>query len=471
MMTSRAAFLTSAVALIAPACIELGTLRRSLDDELGGAAGAETAYAGEKSIGGAKSRGTGGDSTGGSRPARSDGGAGADASGGSPQGSGAADADGGSAGGMPFLPPAIDHKPIDAGWFHTCVTSADGTVMCWGNNSYGQLGDGSNVASNRPEPAPVVNLSGVTKISAGNRHTCALLETGLVRCFGADDAGQLGDGAELATSFVPKDVIGVERAIDIDAGASFNCALIESGEILCWGSDSDGQLGNNLVPPDRSNPPTKVHGIDNATAVVTGGKHACARLNDRTAKCWGWNAYGQIGSGRVEDATRSTPDVVRGLDSVVKLAAGAHNTCAILEDGTLWCWGYDGSGALGDGSPERTESSYVPSLVPGLTGVLDVSIGEYHICALLSDGHVRCWGADDWGQVGDTANDYSPKRESPVDVAPGFLAAQLALGSFHSCARGAMGQVACWGHNEHGSVGSGSLDSDAIALPTRVKGF
>lgn len=468
MLTQRS---LTALFLLVPACIEIGRLRDPPrddgpwgvpEDDAGAAAGTPPfrpgGQPGYETGGNAGSPVGGSRDTGGSVPSPGEGGVG-------PSAGGGGDARG------PFTPPAIRQKSIDSGWFHTCITLESGLAACWGNNAYGQIGDGSNAMRNLAEPTPVVELSGITKIVAGARHSCALLETGNIRCWGEGKLGQLGRGPDLAGTYIPKDVIGVERVIDLDAGYYFNCALLESGQISCWGSDAEGQLGNNLLPNDPRNPPTLVEDIDNATAIVTGGKHACARLEDSTAKCWGWNSYGQIGSGKPDAANRSTPDVVVGLDGIEKLAAGLHNTCAILEDGTLWCWGYDGSGTLGDGSPEKNDSAFVPVQVPGIADVRDVSVGEYHVCALLPEGQIRCWGQDDWGQVGDAANTPITYFESPTEVLPGFAAAELALGSFHSCARGVSGEIACWGHNEFGSVGSGSTERDQVLLPTRVKGF
>lgn len=460
--------LTLGVFLLAPACIEVGRLRSTsgdddpsaTDDDARAAAGAPPARSGGSS--GYDTGGNAGSLAGGSG-----------ASGGSFSPSEGHDADpitgGGGAHQGPIIPPGTRHKSISAGSYHTCITLEGGHAECWGNNTFGQIGDDSKAPPHRAEPTPVAQLSGVKKVVAGAQHSCALLEAGTVRCWGEGKAGQLARGPDLTPSYVPKDVIGVERAIDLDAGYNFNCALHENKQISCWGSDGEGQLGNNLLPSDPRNPPTLVDGIDNAVGVVAGGSHACAILEDGTAKCWGWNAYGQIGSNNPDAVTRSTPDLVIGLDRIVKLSAGLHNTCAILADGTLWCWGYGDSAALGGG--RRSDSAYVPVKVPGLSDVQDVSVGEYHVCAILPEGKVRCWGADDWGQVGDAANTGERYAEGPREVLPGFAAVELALGGFHSCARGISGEIACWGHNEFGSVGSGASDRDQVWLPTRVKGY
>lgn len=364
----------------------------------------------------------------------------------------------------------VGHRHIDANGYHTCVIVQGGRVVCWGNNAYGQLGDGSEVPAKPALPVEVRSLGGAVDVSAGLYHTCALLEDGSVWCWGDDSAGQLGDGAPHLPSSTPVSVLGIERAVDLDAGDHFSCAVIEDGRVRCWGHDAEGQLGESVIPVDTHRLAGDVEGIRDAVTVSAGSKHACALLRSGALRCWGENVWGQLGDGRENEAVRSVPEDVVGLEQVAAVAAGAHNTCAILPDRTLWCWGFDEWGTLGDGDPTRNTISYVPLQVNGLQGVVEVGVGSLHACALEENGEIQCWGSDQYGQVGDKTNTDFVK-ESPGDVEVSFAATQLAMGSWHSCARSTSGEVACWGSNEHGQVGIGSVVPEIVALPTKVEGL
>jgi alpha-tubulin suppressor-like RCC1 family protein len=461
------------------ACIELGTLRKDGADTAdgGGEAGQTAMDEGGAGHGGEmpanNEAGFGGETfpMGGTHPGKGSGGSSPMTfTGGTSSEPSAGGSSGGQGGSSPTAPDGLVRKPIDAGIYHTCLLVDGGSVRCWGNNAYGQIGDGSDVASNRTTPTTVVNLTGAIDVTAGGFHSCALIQDGTVACWGADDYGQRGDGpTSQEPSFVPTRVVGIERAVDVDAGDHFTCALVEDGHIWCWGLDAEGQLGENIHPGETQMAPVEVAGIDNAISITTGGKHACARLSDGRVQCWGYNFWGQLGIGKV-DLTRSTPDDVISLDSVRRVEASNHDTCAILTDKSLSCWGFDEWGQLGDGDSTRNENVLVPTPVSALTrDVLDISVGALHVCALLEGDQVFCWGADQFGQVGDAANDDSAVKESPSPVEVDFPVAWLAAGGWHTCAYGTSGEVACWGSNEHGQIGQGTTEPEIVALPTRMK--
>jgi alpha-tubulin suppressor-like RCC1 family protein len=283
---------------------------------------------------------------------------------------------------------------ISAGIMHTCALLSDGTVKCWGYNAYGELGDGTT--TNRNTPVSVVGLSNAVAISTGDLHTCALLSDGTAKCWGSNAYGQLGvDPITYGTqSSTPVSVVGLSNAIAITAGGYHTCALLSSGSVKCWGWNYYGQLGDGTNTWKST--PVSVYGLSNVVSISGGKYHTCALLSDGTVKCWGYNADGELGDGTATN--RYTPVSVSGLSNAIAISAGDYHTCALLKDGTVKCWGYNAYGELGDGT---TTNRYTPVSVSGLSNVVSISAGGFHTCALLSDGTAKCWGSDGNGQLGD----------------------------------------------------------------------
>jgi len=326
---------------------------------------------------------------------------------------------------------------------HTCALLSDGTVKCWGYNGYGELGNGTNADSNTP--VGVIGITTATAVAVGGSHTCALLSDGTVKCWGANGSGQLGNGTN-TDSDIPVSVSGITTATAIAAGDNHTCAVLSDGTVQCWGSNSKGQLGNGTNTD--SNIPVGVSRITTATAIAAAGDgQTCAVLSDGTVNCWGDNGYGELGNGTFTGSNIPVP--VNGISTATEIAMGSSLTCALLSDGTVKCWGYNFYGELGNGT---TTNSNSPVGVIGISSPIALAGGAYHTCAVLSGGTVYCWGDNSNGQLGNGTNTDST---TPVLAATsGFKA--IAAGDYHTCALSSTGHVWCWGLNDNGQLGNGT---------------
>jgi alpha-tubulin suppressor-like RCC1 family protein len=332
---------------------------------------------------------------------------------------------------------------------HTCALTDTGEVKCWGRNWHGELGDGTT--DYRVEPVTPQGLSsGVIAIAAGGFHTCALIYDGSIRCWGANWHGEVGDGTNVE-QHTPVEVVELGgKAVAIAAGKYHTCAILETGGLRCWGYNKFGQLGNG--PDEDKWIPTKVAGLNaNVTAVVLGENHSCALLADHRVDCWGLNDQGQLGIGSTE--LQYVPTFVTGMGvNAGSIFAGQRFTCAFALTGGIYCWGENWAGQLGDGSQTN---QLVPTAVSGMdAAATDLSAGDSHACAVLETGGVKCWGSNSHGQLG---NEQAAMRTKPADVyglTTGFISA--VSGGSHSCALSEAGGVYCWGSNQYGQLGDGT---------------
>ncbi len=393
-------------------------------------------------------------------------------------------------------------SPISAGANHTCALLNDGTVKCWGENLNGQLGNNKSGSGEKEVIPTATDSLGASKtavqISAGANHTCALLNDGKVKCWGANSQGQLGDNTNTAKNtpiYVLHNNDGkngvaadeyLSNVTQISVGEYHTCALLNDNTVKCWGRNVEGQLGNNDSGNGKkeTSPPTSAISLGTgktAVQISTGDDHTCALLNDGSVKCWGKNEFGKLGSqlGNGNASNQSIPFKVSSLTNAVQISTGGYHTCALLNDGKVKCWGRNGHGQLGDNTNnERNTPIYVLHDNDGkngvaadeyLSSVIQISTGEYHTCALLNGGSVKCWGYGWYGQLGHNEPGPDKNKLIPTETDPTLNAVQISAGGNHTCALLNDGNVKCWGYNDYGQLGDNST-SDSFA-PTSAIDF
>lgn len=354
----------------------------------------------------------------------------------------------------PVAPPAMGR--IAAGYVHACAITDGGGVSCWGS---GDAGSGSGDAN--AVPVDVAGLaSGVAAISAGGFHTCALTSGGGVKCWGSNEYGQLGDGTT-SDRDVPVDVVGLASGVTaISVGWSHTCALTGDGGVQCWGHNQWGWLGNG-TQADSSVPVDVVGMGSGVSAIGSGVLHTCALATGGRIMCWG---YGQADDPDL--AYSAVPVEVAGLPiGVTAMSAGNEKTCALTRDGDVWCWGaayaFPPGGELSDGFA-RVDASDIAG------GVTAIAIGETHSCALTGVGRAACWGSNVRGELGlGVTSGSNVAMLAEVSGLDGDVTA-IAVGGRHTCALTTTG-ARCWGSNDHGQLGI-RMPCSSISVPVDVGG-
>jgi alpha-tubulin suppressor-like RCC1 family protein len=350
---------------------------------------------------------------------------------------------------------------VALGTYHTCAIKTDGSLWCWGANWYGQLGVGDGTYTNRDTPVQIMS-SGVSSVALGYYHTCAIKIDGSLWCWGYNYYGQLGVGDGTYTNRDTPVQIMSSGVSSVALWGFHTCAIKTDGSLWCWGRNYYGQLGDGTY----TNRDTPVQIMSSGvSSVALGYYHTCAIKQDGSLWCWGDNEYGQLGNGT--QLQKTTPYPVITPAGALSISVGRNHSCAIKTDGSLWCWGYNSSGQLGNGE-SAGDSSYLPSQVspPILSDVSFVSLGGEHSCAIKIDGSLWCWGDNYYGQLGDgTYGPYADKN-TPVKIMSSGVSS-VALGLYHTCAIKTDGSLWCWGANWYGQVGVGP-EGDVYYSPVTV---
>lgn len=341
-------------------------------------------------------------------------------------------------------------RALDAGASHSCVLTSTGLARCWGGNFSGQVGSGSVTLGVRRPTDVLESDAGNASISAGESGSCLITGAGGVRCWGIRGAAENGPGTA--------DVAGAASKITaVSVGGMHQCAVTRSGGVKCWGDNTEGQLGDGTTAARAT--PVAVAGLPGPVrAVSSGSSHTCALTRAGGVVCWGANSEGQLGNQKKQNSR--SPVAVRGLSSgVTAISAGSSHTCAITETGKVRCWGSGRQGQLG---VRAVIDARTPVTVIGLTpGAVAVSAGSSHSCAITRAGGVTCWGENGSGQLGDGTLASSAIPVNVVGLPSEVFA--IAAGGRHTCAATATG-VICWGANDSGQLGDGTRTDSSVPV-------
>ena len=360
--------------------------------------------------------------------------------------------------------PTLSRAPVgivavDCGGNHSVALRADGTVLTWGSSEYSQLARSqeqlksfSFQAEATRVPLPVRDLRDIKAVAAGLNHTLVLKADGTVWGWGANYWGQVGDGTKENPRELPAQVAGLHDVTALAAGFNHSLALKRNGTVAVWGFVGNSLDGEGLPHPSL------VPGLADIKAISGKGGHAVALKSNGTVWVWGDNLHGQLGNGTTGGNSLS-PIQVPGLIGVVAISAGSFHTLALKADGTVWGWGDNGVGQLGDGTFGQHPS---PVQVSGLSGITAIFTGHAHSFAIARDGTVYGWGYNTYGELGDGA---FVNRSSPV-LLRGFAgAAFIAGGADHTIAIKKDGSVWVAGYNYAGQLG---MDGPTRPSPTRL---
>jgi alpha-tubulin suppressor-like RCC1 family protein len=313
----------------------------------------------------------------------------------------------------------------------------------------------SGMADSGSVDSGLVGAGVALQIAAGGLHSCALVAGGTVDCWGDNSSGQLGVSiSDASYQLSPVPVSGVSNAVAVVAGSDHTCALIADGTVLCWGGNANGQLGSIVGDAGLSVTPVRVSGLSNAVAITAGEFHTCALLANGTAWCWGWNSSGQLGNLGDGGESQFSPIPVGKLTGILSISAANLSTCALLVGGTVECWGDNTLGELGNG---MMNTSVQPVPVSGISSAVSIFGGTHFACAILSDGTARCWGDDGFGQLGNAEYDDAG-ISTPVLVQGLSQAVAMAPGDSFTCALANNGAAECVGSGFKGRLGNGNGD-------------
>ncbi len=356
---------------------------------------------------------------------------------------------------------------MSTGVYSTCAVTDTGAAKCWGDGALGQMANNTSGEGARNNAQPVLiagREAGVQAISSG-RHVCAVTNGGAVKCWGENAQGQLGNNS-MVDSLAPVDVVGLGGAVAVVVADSTSYALA-GGAVTCWGYNGAGQLGNNSTVDSAV--PIDVAGLSSVVAITAAASHACALTSVGKVKCWGYGMLGLDAPTSRGDFSSLVPAEVKGLDSVIGLSTGPTHSCAILQGGGLKCWGQNEHLQIGVPYDVNHPAVIWPVDVPGVSQVVAVSVGTTHTCAIIAGGVLKCWGGNNMGQVGNGTMPSTVSSPTQIHLSAGAIS--ISAGFEHTCALLSGGGAACWGGNADGAAGTGDLLTFNYPVPVAVTGF
>jgi len=361
--------------------------------------------------------------------------------------------------------PTSGLKMISAGGEHSCtIKNVDDKLWCWGNNENGQLGNNSITT---PASSPRSITSDAWQIVVtGDQHSCAIDETGTLHCWGKNDSGQVGNGTTIFQE-KPAAISANTDWRDVSLGTNHSCATNNDNHLWCWGSNTSFQLGHS---PENSKKPSLLSKINEDESIETeewlasssGNSHTCAIKADNSLWCWGGNTKGQIGQDNATAFYSEPTELVPDSGSKwLSISANGDHSCAIRKDNnSLWCWGSNQTGQIGNG---LTENANIPTLIDEGSSWEKISLGTDHSCGIKNNSNLWCWGDNTHSQLGDgtTAASSIPKQ---IGAASNW--SEISLGDQFSCAIDADSSLWCWGSNDRNQVGDG--DTTDVSIPTAI---
>jgi alpha-tubulin suppressor-like RCC1 family protein len=348
---------------------------------------------------------------------------------------------------------------VSGGNEYTCSVTTEYLAYCWGDNSNGQLGDGTTL--NRLNPVAVATTLRFRQVSAGYSHTCGVTPDYQAYCWGSNYSGELGDGTR-TQHLTPVPVADGRRFRQVDAGERYTCGVTyPDNRAYCWGTNDYGQLGNGTRFDIGVRPVAVVGGLYFKRVSASARGHTCGITTVDQAYCWGWNLYGQLGDSTTTDRFQPTR-VAAGTRRFRYIDVGKFHTCAVTTDYRAFCWGNGREGQIGNG---KTYLSLWPRAVAGGLHFDRVTTGKLHTCGETTDDRAYCWGSNSVGQLGDGT---TTQRLTPVPVAGSLSFAQLSAGWYHTCGKTTADVAYCWGPNFRGQLGDGTTTKRL--RPTRVAG-
>lgn len=371
-----------------------------------------------------------------------------------------ADGDGG-----PPPPFTSGVSTVGVGLKHTCAIDVDSQLLCWGDNQFGQLGDGTT--TNRRQPTPVAVTTAHSHVSVGGMHTCAIDSAGELRCWGNNQFAQLGV-PPVADRPTPMPIPSPGPWTAVLSGVEFNLAHHDNLSFWAWGNNASGSLG---IGEDIAWSPPVEQPIHDWRVLDVGGAHACGIRAEGSLWCWGRNFDGEVGTGGgTQDI--DVPARVGEDTDWVSVGLGGSHSCAIKSNGTLWCWGYNGFAQIGNGvDPATTPPLQLYERRPVQIGTDDdwsfVTGGSYYSCGIRTDHSLWCWGDNAEGQLGVVT---SPVVVTPMQIGTRTDWQWIGAGLSHACGLTSDGALSCWGRNVEGQLGDGTdtTSSGPVTVPLVV---